>query len=324
MPGGRRRVTWRGRQCVEVGGCKGEWEVVLACFYPLRAFRSGEGIFFWERPGGTELLLPCGQCVGCRLERSRQWAIRCVHESRMHVQNSFLTLTYDDEHLPADGSLDHAEVQKFLKRLRKSVAPRLIRYYGCGEYGPKLARPHYHVCLFGYDFPDKRLWKRTEVGSMIYRSAALESIWRLGFSSIGDLTFESAAYAARYCVSKVTGRESRSHYERVDGDSGEITHLKAEYNFMSLKPGIGRAWVERFGGTDVFPHDRVVLGGKVMKPPRYYDKFLEEVDPYAWALTQEGREERAFQRAADNTWQRLGVRGEVSAANLNRLKRGLK
>jgi hypothetical protein len=100
------------------------------------------------------LELPCGQCIGCRLERSRQWAMRCLHESSLYDRNAFVTLTYDDEHLPPGGSLNYPDFQRFMKRLRKnSKSP--IRFYMGGEYGESTLRPHFHVCLFGYDFPDK-------------------------------------------------------------------------------------------------------------------------------------------------------------------------
>ena len=152
-------------------------------------------------------MVPCGQCIGCRLERSRQWAIRCVHEASLHTDNCFITLTYSPDCLPSDGSLNHDDFQKFFKRLRKHIAPKKIRYYMCGEYGEdlqqpsKLGRPHFHACLFGLDFDDKQLYiVRDDV--KLYTSATLEKIWGKGFVTIGDVTFESAAYVARYIAKK--------------------------------------------------------------------------------------------------------------------------
>ena len=159
----------------------------MPCFHPLTAYQSSDGsISFVERKGGDivrSLSLPCGQCVGCRLERSRQWAMRCMHEASLYSRNCFITLTYNNEHLPSDNSLQYPDFQKFMKRLRKrfngvdrSANPDSndqfpIRFYMCGEYGETFGRPHYHACLFNFDFPDKTLYRRSPSGSFIYRSS---------------------------------------------------------------------------------------------------------------------------------------------------------
>ena len=131
----------------------------MPCFHPLRAFKTSAGeVVFTEHARYdivTQLSLPCGQCSGCRLERSRQWAMRCVHEAAAYDCNAFITLTYDEENLPADGSLNYDHFQLFMKRLRKAIEPNKVRFYMCGEYGEENGRPHFHACLFGYDFPDK-------------------------------------------------------------------------------------------------------------------------------------------------------------------------
>jgi len=94
----------------------------MACFHPLQAYQLDTGeIQFHDSGRGHPLELPCGQCIGCRLERSRQWAIRCVHEASMHENNCFITLTYAPEYLPPDGGLIKSDFQKFIKRLRKSI-----------------------------------------------------------------------------------------------------------------------------------------------------------------------------------------------------------
>jgi hypothetical protein len=134
-----------------------------------------------------------------------------MHEAKMHPKNCFITLTYNNEHLPSDGSLNYEVFQLFMKRLRKKYG-KGIRFYMCGEYGDKLGRPHFHACLFGHDFADKKLWKTTDSKSKLYRSAELEKLWPYGFSSVGDVTFESAAYVARYIMKKVSGDASESHY----------------------------------------------------------------------------------------------------------------
>lgn len=253
--------------------------------------------------------LPCGQCIGCRLERSRQWAVRCLHEAALHPDNCFVTLTYRDDQLPPRGSLDYSHFQKFMKRLRKDVRVP-VRFYMCGEYGEQLGRPHFHACLFGFDFRDKTYWRTSPAGSKCYRSDHLERLWPFGACEIGAVTFESAGYVARYCVQKITGHNARYHY-------GELT---PEFNRMSLKPGIGARWLEKFR-RDVYPHDYVVVRGHETKPPRYYDKlhsvyFPEEIEEITFRREQQGRS-----RYQDNTLERLSVKEQVTTAATSQLHR---
>lgn len=274
----------------------------MPCYHPLTAYLTAAGdVVFQEmrrHDSVRTLSLPCGRCIGCRLERSRQWALRCVHEASQHKRNSFITLTYDDFHCPSDGSLHYEHFQLFMKRLRKAMGP--VRFFMCGEYGPQLLRPHYHACLFGVDFPDR--------DSLDY-SSILSSLWPSGFSMVGDLNFNSAAYCARYCCSKVTGDLAAAHYS---GRCPEFAH-------MSLKPGIGASWFNRFS-TDVFPHDYVVANGHPSKPPRYYDKLFKRRSREVFEDVQFRRETDARARFADNSDERLRVREIVAQARLN-LKR---
>ena len=157
----------------------------------IKAFESGVPHDF-----SSIVRLPCGRCMGCKLERARQWAMRCMHEASLYDKNCFLTLTYADNKLPSDRSVNRRHVQLFLKRLRRAYPKAVIRYFGCGEYGERLGRPHYHLCVFGFDFPDKLL-HTISGGHKLYRSASLEALWGFGHCLIGDLTFESAGYVAR-------------------------------------------------------------------------------------------------------------------------------
>ena len=257
----------------------------MPCYHPMPAVRMSDGSvkFVSRNKAGVEgsLELPCGQCIGCRLERSRQWAMRCLHEASLYDRNAFVTLTYDDSNLPPGGSLTYTDFQKFMKRLRKRIGVK-VRFYMGGEYGEQgTKRPHFHACLFGYDFPDKVYYKKTSSGAKIYTSKILESLWPYGLCSIGDVTFESAAYIARYCVQKVTGNAADAHYscdEFVD-EFGEVrTSVTPEFNHMSLKPGIGAKWLEKYR-TDVFPRDYVVINGVKTKPPKYYDELFERENP---------------------------------------------
>lgn len=129
------------------------------------------------------------------------WAVRIVHEAQMWPQNSFITLTYRPEDLPQGGSLNVEHYQLFMKKLRARNTGHKIRFFHCGEYGEKLSRPHYHAILFNYDFPDKKVFSEKN-GNTIYTSELLEDIWGKGFCTIGDVTFQSAAYVARYVMKK--------------------------------------------------------------------------------------------------------------------------
>lgn len=268
------------------------------------------------------LKIPCGQCIGCRLERSRQWAVRCLHESKVHDRNCFLTLTYDNANLPPGNTLVLSDLQLFLKRLRKKIQPIKIKFYACGEYGDKYGRPHYHLAIFGYDFADKYLWSRNSNGDALYRSHLLERIWDLGQSTIGDVTFQSAAYIARYVMKKITGREAPKHYEYVDPVTGEIFDRKPEFNTMSRRGGIGSSWLKKFN-TDVYSGDFVVVNGKKCRPPRFYDGQYEIVDPSDMRRVKLARLRNARLHADNNTPERLVVREAVQNARITQLKRGI-
>ena len=248
----------------------------MACYHPLFAWRAPPHLV--HRSGKRKaivfndpcddrfdrVIIPCGQCIGCRLERSRQWAIRCVHEASLHESNCFLTLTYNDENLPSNGSLNLEDIQLFLKRLRRHVEPVKIRFFQCGEYGEQYQRPHHHCIIFGYDFPDKELIGRN-LGNSVYQSATLDRLWGKGFCSIGDVSFESAAYVARYVLKKVTGKEADSHY----GDR------KPDFITMSRRPGLAADWFNKFEG-DVYPKDFLTIrNGLKCHPPKFYDRLYE-------------------------------------------------
>ena len=265
-----------------------------------------------------KLELPCGQCIGCRLARSRQWALRCVHEAAMHERNCFVTLTYSPENLPADGSLDVTHWQKFAKRLRKRVGP--FRYFHCGEYGEENARPHYHACLFGVDFAeDREAFKKRPYP--VWSSRTLTESWGLGFCTVGRLTYESAAYVARYVMKKATGELAETRYAKVDPDTGEVVgQVKPEYVTMSRRPGIGASWFEKYRG-DVFPADEVVHEGRRFRPPRFYEDRLGD-DPLLEVLKRK-RREAAAKHKDDLTHERLVVREKVAAVRLNGLQRSV-
>lgn len=262
----------------------------------------------------------------------------------MHSENSFITLTFDDEHVNKTGTLVKADFQKFMKRLRKKTGKK-IRYFHCGEYGSlckkcglsqiacmqaqrkqlsdphrferTLGRPHHHACLFGYDFQDKVLWT-TRDGVRLYRSAELESLWidtetkkSLGYSSIGDVTFESAAYVARYVTKKIFGNRAVAHYGGRE----------PEYTTMSRSDGIGKGWLEKFK-DDVYPHDYIIIrGGKKCRPAKYYDRNYELTDPETYAKIKESRKKNAIDNP-ENTYLRRKVKAEIAHTRAEQLKRG--
>lgn len=270
--------------------------------------------------------VPCGQCIGCRLEYSRQWAVRCVHEASMHESSAFITLTYNDSYLPSDRSVSVRELQLFFKRFRKAISPSRIRFFACGEYGELRQRPHYHACIFGYDFPDKVVCGKSNGGFPLYRSALLESCWTFGFSTIGQVTFESCAYVSRYMLKKQKGKDAPEMYEIVDPETGELYFQAKEFCTMSRGgrsgKGIGASWFEMYGKSDT-EKDFITLRGKRMKLPRFYDSLLEAQDSERFLLRKNDRKRLALQNKEDNTSDRLRVKEEVQKAKLSMLIRPL-
>lgn len=312
----------------------------MGCFYPLSAtvLPSGAVVVAARTPGvanwraaptpahlGRDIKLPCNRCIGCKIQRTSEWATRCLHESQQHTHNSFLTLTIAEEHLgrvAPGGSLSKRTHQTFTKRLRASLGDTRISYYMCGEYGEKLQRPHYHYLIFGYDFPDKVKSKTTRAGEQLYESPSLNLLWPHGKAWIGQVTYESCAYVASYVMKKLNGPLALEHYRRQD-EAGNDYWLEPEFNQMSRRPAIAKSWWEQFH-QDIITDDVVIKknGGK-MKPPRYYDKLLELMDPTALAVMKMKREHRALQLSADNTPARLEVKEIVTKAKLKLKQREL-
>lgn len=302
----------------------------MPCFSPITGYRArvinpetGKRSLVFNATDGfldMPVTVPCGKCSGCRLDYSRQWAVRCVHEAQMHEANSFITLTYRDECLPEDRSVSKRELQLFFKKLRKAVGK--IRYFACGEYGDKNRRSHYHAIVFGYDFPDKRLYSK-RLGNLYYRSELLESLWDKGFSTIGHVSFESAAYVARYVMKKrkpgsteEQEEENRRHYEVVDEETGEVFQIEPEFCLMSRNKGIGYEWVRKYhGDTD---KDFVTVHGVKMSLPKYYDKVLEDLGK---DIETRKYKRKSFIDPKDNTLERLAVKEKVKAAQLGMLVR---
>lgn len=301
----------------------------MPCYKPLQAWlgsvnpETGKRYVLFSNPNKvgkasvSEFVeLPCGKCVGCRLERSRQWAIRCVHEAQLHEENCFITLTFSDEYLDPKGSLVRADFQKFMKRLRKKFKGKKIRYMHAGEYGEKTGRPHHHAILFGIDFQDKK-YHNTRNGHRVYTSQTLEEVWGKGLSEIGDVTFESAAYVARYCCKKQNEKQDFLTKEKELKD-GRIK----EYNTMSRKPGLASDWLKKYGNTDVWNDDTIVIRGMKMKPPKFYSKNYELTNPKEFSIIKAQRKRKAVDNK-DNRWERLPAREKCQQARFKQLVRSL-
>lgn len=256
----------------------------MTCYSPLKGYRSAaadpdtrkRGVVFnpLKALNSTNVLtFPCGKCYGCRLDRAEAWAIRCVHESQMHEANSFVTLTFDRENLPADYSVNVRTFQLFMKRLRSEVSLPL-RYFACGEYGSENLRPHYHALINGFDFAeDRKLERKSEFGP-VFTSDLLAKVWPFGKHEIGHVTFKSARYVAGYIYKKINGEPAASHYLRTHPDSGLVVKVEPEFCVQSRRPGIGATWFDKYK-DDCFPSDFLVVEGRQVPVPNYYLRKLE-------------------------------------------------
>ena len=304
----------------------------MPCYHPLTAWiarrdsfhPSGKPRYVFNHDKGlphTEVKLKCGQCAGCRLDRSVQWATRCMYEASLHSENCFLTLTYNDENLPSDGSLQRDAVPLFMKRLRKALHPKKVKVFYAGEYGDpsKSFRPHYHLCLFNHFFSDSDLYscKSAKISGRLesyrlYTSKKLAALWPFGFSTLGDLTFESAAYVARYCMKKITGQYADEYYQ---GKLPPFAH-------MSRRPGLAYDWFQKYK-DDLYNHDQcVVRPNLITKPAKYFDAMFELIDPDRMAEIKLDRKNAALNNP-DNTHERLEVREKIKKLKLQQLTRNL-
>lgn len=300
----------------------------MACFSPVEAWQHelGGALYFREVKNARPIRVPCGGCLGCRMDRRREWAIRCVHEAQMHEASAFVTLTYDDDHLPPGGTLNYKHFQGFMHRLRKAQAKRSgpkLRFFMCGEYGETTWRPHYHALLFGLEVPDLKNPKRTGASHYIYQSEWLDALWKRGLTWTGEVTYESAGYCAGYALKKVTGKRAKEYYTKTDQETGEVFALVAPFARMSLRPGIGAEWHKKYSKTDVTPHDRVVLDGREMPTPKYYDRLLSRESPDLLEFAKFQREVKSESYLEHTTPERLATREVCATARANLFKRNI-
>lgn len=292
----------------------------MPCYKPIQAWmdcdKDSPRRVVSSRASGrlyVPIALPCGKCIGCRMEHARQWAMRCVHEAECHDYNCMATLTYDDEHLPDDGSLRGDDVKLFLKRLRKALEPKKIRFFLAGEYGGKMGRPHYHILLFGIDFQRDESYTKDDPRPHI---DVIQKAWGLGHVRVDKLVYGTVAYVARYCLKK---QEQEVDY--CDKATGVIR--SREFTRMSRRRGIGYAWIKA-NYADTYSDDTIIMSPKCKsRPPRFYDKHYAETSSEALDKIKLRRLEEARKRAYNSTPERLAVRERIAKARNALLKRRL-
>jgi len=303
----------------------------MTCYYPIKAYRSpvknpesGKPIMVFNPKHALDstrpIDLPCNRCTGCRIDKARDWAVRCKHESQMHKANAFITLTYNDEHLPETYSADKRPFQLFMKKLRKALEPKTVRFFGCGEYGDQNGRPHFHALIFGHQFADLKYHSKNDQGDISHTSEELSDIWTEGLATTGEVTFKSAGYCARYVLKKITGDDERvdNHYWRLNPLNQKYHRVATEWATQSLKPGLGSTWFEKYK-SDVFPADFVVIDGNKLPVPDFYLQKLPEEERDAIKLT---RTIKSRDKSEKTDW-RLYVREEVKKSKLKTLSRKL-
>lgn len=261
-------------------------------------------------------IIPCGKCIGCRMEYSRQWANRIVLESKEHPKDTcwFITLTYNDEHLPfrewtntetgeygIGQTLNKKDVSEFIKRLRRHYEHHYehqgIRFYAAGEYGEILERPHYHLCVFNLPiFTELKDYKKNELHQPIWQNEEIEKIWGKGFITVARLSWETAAYTARYIMKKQYGQDAEWYYK----SKGKIP----EFTLMSRKPGLAYDnYAKNY--KKIYETDEITIpkksGAVKAKPPKYYDKLYDVLEPEKMAAIKKQRKEcmRAAEAAKD-------------------------
>jgi len=310
----------------------------MACYRLRKAFlslpdargKTGRPNFPYDYPVGLpderKLLLPCGKCIGCYLSVTQSWAIRCSHESSLYddgLNNSFVTLTYSDDHLPIGNTLVKKDIQLFFKRLRKARSGIPIRYYYCGEYGSQTFRPHYHLILFNTSFPDQESW-RVINDCRTFVSEELASIWGKGFVTTAPVTYESAAYTARYVAKKAIANDFIP--SEIVLDSGEIIEIQPEYQNMSkMNGGIGYGWYSQYK-HDIYNHGFVITpNGHKARIPAYYDKCYDREHPDLFLPIKEKRKSLALDLSndADNDVSRMIVKEKTKLLQIQKYIRTL-
>ncbi|QCS36808.1 replication initiation protein [Tortoise microvirus 111] len=238
-------------------------------------------------------VVACGQCLECLQQRSIEWSHRIMDEVSLHNSCCFLTLTYKDNPV----NLVKRDLQLFVKRLRKALEPQKIRYFACGEYGAKRARPHYHMIIFGWRPDDLEYFFTDAHGFAVYQSPFVAERWSLGYVTVGDVTLETAKYCAKYL----------QKLQDTDG-------LEPPFLLMSTRPGIGYGVIDESMLVD----DKIYHEGNYIKLPRYYCKVLASRCPDKLAVLKEQRVRKA--KLLERTHTELQARREELQARLGAIR----
>ncbi len=307
-----------------------------------------------KNPGVEVIRLPCGQCIGCRLDKAKEWAARCYHEAAMHKENSFITLTYNDQNLPEDRSIDKKHLQNFFKKFRKHIrlpgimplfdkamriqyykakwhknygkskvayAEKPIRYYSCGEYGEEKNRPHYHIILFGHTFKDQELIHH-DAKSVYQNKFKVNNNHSLYTSKLLEQLWAKGFVTIGEVNEQSAGYVARYCTKKITGEMAKEHYQgrEPEFALMSRMPGIGKTWYDQFK-TDVYPKDYFTIKGQKYQPSRYYDTLLERKDPELMAELKAERRKKSIQL---QDWKpRLIAREKVKQLQTKSLVRGL-
>lgn len=283
----------------------------MSCYHPLLGVpdeRNADGKLVYKIQGAYDptakeridprcLRIPCGHCLGCRLDYSRQWADRMMLELEHTGKAVFLTLTYNNENVPiacddlgqpVGLTLSKRDCQLFMKRLRKEFKDKELRFYACGEYGSNTRRPHMHLIVFGIDlddFPDREVKGMNELGQSHFISKKLEKIWNKGFTLLADMSWKTCAYVSRYVMKKAFNDLVEWYQE-------------PEFSLMSRRPGIGAYYFDEH--KDMFEYSSIYLSSKdgsvKVGIPKYFLKKLEQSDPDKYAELMEARKDFANDR----------------------------
>ena len=311
----------------------------MVCYHPLHAFKDGltkdgnqhykitsnkvKSVSYDKETGhwymssnpdeyynSDYIDIPCGNCIGCRIDYSRQWALRCVLESYYHEATMFLTITYDDDNVPHSSYVDDLtgevkdvltlnpdDFRNFMKRLRyyyKTYYDKELRFYACGEYGSQTLRPHYHAIVFGLKLDDLRLVKQSGTGNNLYESPLVSKAWKKGFVLLSESNFDTCAYTARYVMKKRKGK---------DADEYGKFNIVPEFVRMSRNGGIGLQYYNDHK-HEIYEHDEIILAdGKKFKPPHFFDKMYAEEFPEEFGKVLNNRIECA--KLSDDTKEKL-------------------
>lgn len=308
----------------------------MTCYHPLHAFQDGVNLksgkpnykitsnkvksvmfdpdtnhwYMSEDPNkylNNEYIdIPCSKCIGCRLDYSRSWATRCMLEAQYFTRSMFLTITYDDVHVPHSSydvpetgeikdilTLSPRDFTLFMKRLRYYYSEKFnkeLRYFACGEYGSTSLRPHYHVIVFGLDLDDLIEVKKSRSGFPLYQSDLVDKAWNKGYVLLSDNNWQTAAYTARYIMKKQKGEDAYIYEE---------FNIEPEFVRMSRMPGIGRQYYDDHK-HEIYKNDEIIFNdGMTVKPPKYFDDLYSKEYPELFEQVREKRIQAA--KISDST-----------------------